>query len=643
VRRTSIALAVCVAAFAVTSNAHAETLGGCGATMDAWLLACSVETGVTMRTDYCANEVAVVAASADGEVVRVELNRANPQRSFARADRLGVSPIGEFTDWSAAPAGVRRGFEAVQRCATERVPTWVETPEAAVVARYQSTPTPWRSALAALTLLSWLVLVIRAAPRATRLPEISWGTGATVFVAALRRVTIEPGFFNQNAHGPGWVQMALCRPSDYGPGYASLFHGAASYAGVWAERGVFAAQECLAALAVGAVYVIARGAAVPRRVAFAVAIAVGIQPLLGRLARSESYFAASLWLLLLAVAALSVSGPRARVRDPRLIGGALIAGVLIAIAGTVHPVAWVPCAFAPVALMLRLGTRRQRLTVALLGTTIIGIVVAVVALPAMLDVMHGSLGRQWGSAGRNTSRMVAIVATMTTPWLATALLPRRVAAWVFPAAILLMIPIADHFVNMFGSRSQLPPAEAWRMLFRVTSLAAAVPLIARVSSRARRFTRAPSVIAALIVLLGSVVCACTWREWTTLPTDALEARTFGPILRSLPPTRTVFFLGSSGMMADDLPLYQECTRGSAARASMTAGASPSRIAPGDYWFHAATCSTKIGRPYCDGIESHLVLRPLLITRLPARQSLEYLPYDRSEVVSALYHVEAIRE
>src|SRR2546428_13433220 len=100
--------------------------------------------------------------------------------------------------------------------------------------------------------------MIASAQRRSRWLETGCALSAVALAGVVRRLAIQPAFFHQNGHGAGWVLMAQCRPSTYGPGYAALFHPAALWCGVHAEAPVFAAQEVLATAAIGGAYAVAR-------------------------------------------------------------------------------------------------------------------------------------------------------------------------------------------------------------------------------------------------------------------------------------------------------------------------------------------------------------------------------------------------
>ena len=633
-----VLLTGCLFPLILTPVTEADVVGGCDDAFRAWLASCAEQEGIALSEDHCADGVAVVAASSDGQVLRIELSL-DRRSTLARVGGIGLAPIGDFADWQTAPEPFHRSFEAVRACVAARAPVIIPSTQAV-----EAVACGVRCFLAWGAIGGFVVFMIASAQRRSRWLETGYAFSAVALAGVVRRLAIQPAFFHQNGHGAGWVLMAQCRPSTYGPGYAALFHPAALWGGAHAERAVFGAQEVLATAAIGAIYALARNLGNPRPVAWACTVAIGLEPLLGRLARSESYYATSLWLIGMAIAALFATGPRARGRDKRNWGGAALAGLLLATAVTVHPVAWVPAAFAPAVLVLHTGRRRERIISSLGAIGLIGAVGAAVALPSVRAVLHGQLGAQWGQTSPQGARLVWVGTLLAAPWIALLALPRRLAPWILPVSLVVGAVTLDRMTNLFGVDSHIAPARAWRLLFGPTVLAAFLAWLARLGHLAKQRSRhAPALLAVVVGVVGVTHAVTSFREATLLPTDALEMAVFAPWLQSLPATGRLFHLGRSGEMMQELPVYSRCGFSGPEVFALDAKEPPRTMLPGDYWFHSATCSSNLGRRWCDAMEHDAVLRPLHVERLPARPSLPYLPYDGSEVVSALYHVEAIRQ
>lgn len=608
----------------------------CSPDFESWLATCSAQTGVAFSADRCVDGRALVQAHAEGDAVSIELRRSDGQPGFVQVSGFSLSPLGEYPDWRQAPRGARRGLDALSVCAAEH------TLDANAMRPFipPAKPAIWRMALALATLVAWLLFLLFCAPRRARHLDALLSVSAAVIIFAFRHFAIAPAFFHQNGHGADWVAMALCQPSTYGPGYYTFFHHAALLGGLHAEQAVFFAQECFAALAVIAVYAVGRGVGLPRLAALAATLMVGIEPLLSRLARSESYYAIILWLLMMAAAALVAPGLRARRREPQLLIGAAIAGALLSLAMTVHPVAWVPAAFLPAVLLMRTGSRRHVLRSLLLSAAVLGAVVCVVALPEVIAILQGTLGKQWSGTVAPLAK-AKIVLVLGAPWVLFWLVPARLRAWVIPVLLLYAARRLEMETNMLHD-VKIAPGEAWKMQFGVLFFAAALTLVAR-SAKALLSQRKHGVaFLSAAILAAGLVCAMTrWQRWTTLPTDAAELRVFGPLLQALPEGASVWDLRDAEQHRQELPLYRACT-GLGPRARHVEVGSLPIIPVGHYWFHSSICATPSGRATCDAIEQQLVLRPLHVETFHALPSLPYLPYDADEIVSGLYHVEAIR-
>jgi len=240
--------------------------------------------------------------------------------------------------------------------------------------------------------------------------------------------------------------------------------------------------------------------------------------------------------------------------------------------------------------------------------------------------------------------LVWVGALLAAPWIVALALPRRLAPWILPVVLVAGALTLDRMTNLFGVDSDIAPARAWRLLFGATVLAGLLTWLARLGRLAeQRSRRAPVLLAILVGAVGVTHAVTSFRAATRLPTDALEMTVFAPWLQSLPATGRVFHLGRSGEMMQELPIYTRCGFRGPEVFALDAKEPPRTMLPGDYWFHSATCSSNPGRNWCDAMEHQAVLRPLHVERFPARPSLPYLPYDAPEVVSALYHVEAIRQ
>ncbi|TMB49316.1 MAG: hypothetical protein E6J56_23520, partial [Deltaproteobacteria bacterium] len=195
---------------------EADVVGGCDDAFRAWLASCAEREGIALSEDHCADGVAVVAASSDGQVLRIELSL-DRRSTLARVGGIGLAPIGDFADWQTAPEPFHRSFEAVRACVAARAPVIIPSTQAV-----EAVACGVRCLLAWGAIGGFVVFMIASAQRRSRWLETGYAFSAVALAGVVRRLAIQPAFFHQNGHGAGWVLMAQCRPSTYGPGYAAL-------------------------------------------------------------------------------------------------------------------------------------------------------------------------------------------------------------------------------------------------------------------------------------------------------------------------------------------------------------------------------------------------------------------------------------
>jgi hypothetical protein len=91
-------------------------------------------------------------------------------------------------------------------------------------------------------------------------------------------------------------------------------------------------------------------------------------------------------------------------------------------------------------------------------------------------------------------------------------------------------------------------------------------------------------------------------------------------------------------MVDELPVYSACGVGGPRLVAHEPQGVGESLAPGDYWYRTSICTTAAGRPLCDRLESSVTLTPVVVESLPARPTVAYADYDRSEVEIGLFRV-----
>ena len=654
-----------------TAFAQRPVESGCGAEVDRWVARCNDRLQRSIHAVQCPAAGLFVL---DSTVVQVEVVR-DPSRGFRRVHGWGLSPVGIDQAWDRTPADQRAAFEAIVACVSSD-PTLPMTAFAALRAedlpprlvgvapepsrpagrgapgggrRAEGVPVrvPWRALLAgALLLASWWPRRARRDERA----RVAALAAAAAGVVAFRWVAFPPAFFHQNGQGPLWLEMTRSTRQPYGVGFAELFGWLVSLFPRHPETALFLGQSLLAALALCAAWGLARRCATSAEgsapTAWALAACLLVNPTLGRLAGSESYFGTCLSLQLIAAWSLTRCGSLRGSAVARLHALApVVAGaLLLSLAVAVHPSSWIPAATTPLVMLVGPGSLRRRLRRALVVYAVVGVVVAATALPGVIRVVRGELGARWMSPGASHSVDRAFVLTTLFPWLVgvvlllvaarrpVRLLP-RVAVGLL---VLVVVPLTDH---PFRSSTPAWITSAFTWLHAPVVLAAAA---ATLSDVPRRAWQAWALAAALAV--GGVSFAARHHEaLTEVPTDTMEIRTLMAWRARLPAGATVYFLARAQNHILSLPLYQVIDP--LGRRAFTLDArSPAPPMAGDgraYWYHASTCSTEPGRAYCDDVERGLTLERVASATFPARPSLRYLTYDRERVTVGLYRVRAV--
>lgn len=601
--------------------------------MRAWTERCAERLKAPVELRYCPpGRVVLSLPRAD---LDIEL-RSGPGPALRKEGNLGISPVGEFPEWKDESPARRDALEGVVECV--RVDPGLD-PDAADGALDLSPPLPWRLLAGALCGALLAAGALRRVGRKRVALGIAVALATMAGLLALRVGMLGFAFFHQNGHGPRWVETALGTgegDSIYGPGFYEVFAMAARAAGRQPEHGVFWLQAVLGAAVPCFAYCAARRVGAGWRLAAAVALAIAMDPLLARMSLSESYFATMLCCNFAAVAALTL-GARAPRITPAFWLGVVAAGLCIAQGARVHPLGWVPSALVPVVVLLGPGSPRRRALLTLLAGVGIAVVVAVSAGPALLDVLHGRLGRQWmPSTG---FRLAEVLRGGLTPYFAAlaiaAIVIRHVRAWLAAgiAALALALPAAT---DMLSAPNEAIDAAVYRQTWPV--LAAAVASLLSIAPR--RFPRAlrqraRSVVAGLVLAVGLASAAWRFRPLTQLPTDALEQRWAAEWRRNLPAEASLAFVERADKRAVSLPVYAPSVQLlplATERPPMNFREHPGVL----FYYRSSVCSSADARAYCDAVERELALDLVAERYLPARPSMRWSPYDTHSVRVALY-------
>src|SRR5690606_27578448 len=91
------------------ADAGAQSLASCERAASQWASACAEANEISLVPLRCAAGFATFRVSGVDVALDVEV-RATPNEAFRRAGQRGLSPIGEFEDWSAEPESLRAAF-----------------------------------------------------------------------------------------------------------------------------------------------------------------------------------------------------------------------------------------------------------------------------------------------------------------------------------------------------------------------------------------------------------------------------------------------------------------------------------------------------------------------------------------------------
>lgn len=622
--RAALALSVLLAALTVCARATASDGETCGEAVRAWAAACTAAGPGRVDAFRCPAGHAVFAVVLDdAPPVFVDASAQGP--ALRRVGGAWLSPLGEFADFQVAPPGVRGAFERVVEC-VERDPS-IPLGEPPPPRDPPRTPGLLIAGLA----LACVAGVRLRSPRSRALRAAAVLVALGAVTLALARGISGEAFFHQNGHGPNWIGYALGAPCPYGPGYPELFGWLARLRPDAPEALVFAFDALLAAACPALAWVVARRVGAKRPVAWAIAAAVALDPLLWRMAFSESYYVAYTALPLVASAAL-LSAPALRTWAPRFLAASAAAGLILAQLARVHPVGWSAIAVIPLTAFARRGSSRRNAKHAAIALATVGLVVAVTSWRALQGVLRGELGarvEQWRLGPSDDLRWGAAV--LAAAAVACFLVP-RLRGRPLPRVALLAVVGAAAGLGTSLLRVDVPwihAAHAHAFLASFVGAGAGVAsAVARTAGGARR---AAAVVAALAV----ANTATHWRSAADLPTDALELRLALGWRTSLPAGSRLVAVETSGVAAVDLPFYA-----APIERLEVHGTPPALTSFGDrvYYYRSSLCSTASARPWCDSLEGTAALEPVVVHDLPARPSTLATTYDAAIVRVGLYRV-----
>jgi hypothetical protein len=464
-----------------------------------------------------------------------------------------------------------------------------------------------------------------------------------VFAFVVRALVSDPAFVHQNGQGPLWVSHALCVTPVYGPGYFEVFGLWVDLVGGEPSAAVFGIQALLASLSAGAIWLIARGAFIHPLLSSALCLAVALEPALARLGQSESYFGVIASLLVIAAGIVSMGARRRRPTDAVFILSVLSAGLLVAQAARVHPVAWVPSAMLPLVVAVGPGRVRSRLVLAVATAAGIGIVAAIVSAGVIFSVASGGVGDQWLPDVMSRVPESRIKWGLTVGIVGGALIAlaarRRRPGFVRGCAFFTVLAAAfgTHLIGAVG-----PIIVTAYLLLFLPAFVAALGTGIGGGLRTRRHVVGASAALLAAALVSGAVRADALLE---VPTDAREQAFLLREREALPDGATVAFLGSVGPRRRlHVPFYGECGDGGVTAvqlASDTTERDLTLLARPVFWYRSSLCSTEDGRAFCDAMEARYRFRPMATTDLVAIPSMEGLGYMDETVHVEIGTLEAV--
>jgi hypothetical protein len=480
-----------------------------------------------------------------------------------------------------------------------------------------------------------LVLARRRRPVATaqdRLLALAVvGTGL-----ALRLVLGPWGPLRINGIAPLWVTGAARDPAaiaTYGPGYVEIFGPIAALAPSSPDWAIFASNALLSALVPALAFALGRLAGVSRRAALAAALLLAIDPVALRMAATESYFPAIIFLCTGAGVALLVAGSEMEVggrwRAAACVGAA---GLLLVQAARIHPSAWGLIATVPFVILAGgAGSLPRRILVFLASAGIIGGLLVVISGDVLLDILGNVRG---GTLMRPPAppslRPLACIAVAAAAY--AVLAPQR---WLAVAAGLSV-------AGLLMTRHVYGQSWIWQHCY--DRLYLTVPVVAAVGAVPVALWRHRSIVLAFTLLVGVAWFRIGLPIISARTTDHLEYRWLREQLAQLPPECRVIHLASAGKRGLVLPTYV----GPRFRAAVAMDEhEPHTIAEGLapaaclYYVHTSLCSSAEGRPACEALERRLALVPVARASFPARPSNEGLPYDRDMVETVIARVQQV--
>ena len=465
----------------------------------------------------------------------------------------------------------------------------------------------------------WAVALSLAVAAAQRRREASRELVAVGVGALALRVGFGAwGPFHINQQGALWIDGALHPDAlrAYGPGFAELYGLAARL--VAPDTAVFALNAALGAVTAPLAMLVARRLRLSPGRALIAGMLVAADPVLLRVAATESYVTPVVALALAATwAFLTAADPAVSDRRRRIalvLAGSLFAAQCI----RVHPLGWIAASLVPLLVGAGVGWRA-----ALRCALVTGAVALATSGAVLADVLAAMAGR---GVMAPTLRVSSVVAGVALGALA-AIVPRTRS---FAPTTIASLALGGLVWETYGQ------SDVWRLAAVHVVLAA--PLFAAAAALPERHPRA------LGAALGAALLVAGMPMIRHRTTDASEYEWARRWLASRPPACRVVWVAFAGERRTVfLPTWMH--RGASVALDARGPADvASRLTPlGCTWyFRGAACETADGAPACAAVERALVLTADAEVRVLAVASHRGLPYAGELVRVATYRVVGLR-
>jgi hypothetical protein len=625
-----------LAIFSIVEPVSAQSISrSCERQVASWVAACAERVDLDFSLQACPPGRVIVSVELDSGDVAVEMGTATSS-SMWRALGVGVSLIGSFPDISRE--GARTVVLDALIVCIEADPSLpipgIGQDERVPGSLPRGVAFPW-------LLFGGLVFAIAALVRRTRagglLERVSrrdavFLAGLTVVCWVGRWLTLPHTFFHQNGQGPHWVSLALEDVhglSSYGPGYAEVLGFVTRFAPESPDLAIFAAMSLFSALLPVAAWVISRRLGAGRWVAAIAAIGLAVDPILGRLAISESYFGIQITLYFGATVLLSLSSDE----DPRHIDfwlSVVGAGLLVSQAVRIHPLAWAPALVVPGLVLLHDLTPRARVARAGLVLLTMSAVVGVSSGDILADVINGPLGRQW-----LTETAICLTAP---PWGWIAVLGPAAALAVYSrqsnAVFAVGVACAALATCLLSNLINEQDAD-WYSVAYVWQFAPVLVGAWACFCRTGRRRRLRTAATAASVLLVAGIALSNGTSYA-VPTDALEQHWALQWRETLPAEARVMYVGRAGGRVFMLPLYSHFGR---IGAPVSAGEMPVQPRePPLYYYRSSLCSVPHVAATCADLEASFDLELIDSRRLPSIASQPWHGLPDGAIDVSLYRV-----